>query len=223
MIAKLLKVLGQFHICNDSCLFQSVHALYNFEVDQSVVIYYFVKGMYGLKQTGIIANMELTKQLKIFGYHPVRHTPGLRKHNTRAKNFTIVVDDFAIKYASKQDAEHLLRALWSKYTISTDRDASLYTGITLDWNYTTGHVDLLMPKYVARTLPKFKQALQTFHHNNKPEYSPHKHVEPNYGSKVQFAELTDYATPLDSIAINSVQKIVGNCFIMGFLLTTQFW
>ena len=102
--------------------------------------------MYGLKQAGIIANMELTKHLEKFGYHPVRHTPGLWKHNTRATIFTLVVDDFAIKYASKQDANHLLQALHARYTISTDWDASLYIGITLDWNYTTRHVDLSMSK-----------------------------------------------------------------------------
>ena len=42
-----------------------------------------LKGMYGLKQAGIIANMELTKHLDKFGYHPFQHTPGLWKHNTR--------------------------------------------------------------------------------------------------------------------------------------------
>ena len=146
--------------------------------------------MYGLKKAGIIANMELTKHLEKFGYHTVRQTPGLWKHNTRANFFTLVVDDFAIKYASKQDADHLLQPLCVKYTISTDWDASLYTGITLDWNYTTGHVDLTVPKYVARSLHKFKQALQKFHPDNKPEYSPHKHVEPNYGQKVQYVEPT---------------------------------
>ena len=34
-----------------------------------------VKGMYGLKQSGIIANIELTKHLDKLGYHPVQHTP----------------------------------------------------------------------------------------------------------------------------------------------------
>ena len=63
----------------------------------------------------------------------------------------------------------------------------------LDWNYTAGHVELSMPKYVARALHKFKQALQKFHPNgfNKPEYSPQKKVEPNYGRKVQYAEPND--------------------------------
>ena len=185
-------------------------------VDENGWVYLeIVKGMYGLKQSRIIANMEPNKHLEKFGYHPVRHTPGLWKNNTRATIFTLVVDDFAIKYASQQDSDHLLQALCAEYTISTDWDASLYIRITLDWNYTSGHVDLSMPKYVARALQKFKQALQKFHPNNKPEYYPHKHVEPNYGQKVQYAEPTDDATPLDSADINLVQKVVGTLLDYG--------
>ena len=75
--------------------------------------------MYGLKQAGIIDNMELTKQLNKFGYHPVQHTPGLWRHKTRAKIFTLVIDDFEIKYATHQDADHLLQALRAKYIIYT--------------------------------------------------------------------------------------------------------
>ena len=158
--------------------------------------------MYGLKQAGIIANMELTKHLDKFGYYPVQHTPGLRKHNTLAKIFTLVVDDLAIKYASKQDAGHLLQGLRAKYTISTDWDASLYIGITLNWNYTARHVDLSIPKYVAIALHKFKQALQKSHPNTQTEYSLHKHVGPNYGQKVQYAEPTNNATKLYYVDIN---------------------
>ena len=44
-----------------------------------------VKIIYGLKQAGIIANMELTKHLDKFGYYPVQHTPGLWRHKMRAK------------------------------------------------------------------------------------------------------------------------------------------
>ena len=84
-----------------------------------------VKGMYGLKQAGIIANIELTKHLDKFGYYLVQHTPGLWRHKTCAAIFTLVVDDFAIKYATHQDADHLLQALCAKYTISTDWEASL--------------------------------------------------------------------------------------------------
>ena len=76
--------------------------------------------MYGLKQAAIIANMELTKHLDKLGYYPVQHTSGIWRHKTRATIFTLVVDNFAIKYATHQDADHLLQPLRAKYTISTD-------------------------------------------------------------------------------------------------------
>ena len=56
------------------------------------------KGMYDLKQTGIIANQELVKNIAPFGYHPVKHTPGLWVHNNRKKLFSLVVDDFCVQY-----------------------------------------------------------------------------------------------------------------------------
>ena len=143
-------------------------------VDKDVWIYLkIVKGMYGLKQAGIIANMELTNH--------VQHTTVLWRHKTRATIFTLVVDNFATKYMKKQDTDHLLQSLRAKYTIYTDWEASLYIGILINWDYTTVYVDLSMPKYVAKALHKFKQSLHKFHPNNKPEYSPHKHVDPNYG------------------------------------------
>ena len=190
------------------------YALHNLVDEDGWVYLNIVKGMYGLKQAGIIANVELTKHLDKFGYHPVPYTPGLWKHNTRTKIFTLVVDNFAIKYASKQDAKHLLQSLRTKYTISTDWDALLYIGILLNWGYTAGHVDLSMPEYVARALHKFKQSLQKFHPGNKPEYSPHKHVEPNYGQKVHYAEPTDDAPTLDSVDINLIQKNCRHVFLL---------
>ena len=129
-------------------------------MDKDVWVYLkIVKEMYGLKQAGIIANMELTKHLNKFGYHPVQHIPGLWRHKTRATIFILAVNNFAIKYATHQDANHLLQALCAKYTISTYWEASFYIGITLKWDYTAGHVDLSMPKYVTKALHKFKNSL----------------------------------------------------------------
>ena len=63
---------------------------------------------------------------------------------------------------------------------------------------------------------KFQQALRKFYPNgfNKSENSPHKHVEPNYGQKVQYAEPTDDAPTLDSININLVLKNCRQIFIL---------
>ena len=54
--------------------------------------------MYGLPQAGHIANDQLVTFLAPHGYHPVPITPGLWKHDTRDLFFTLVVDDFGIKY-----------------------------------------------------------------------------------------------------------------------------
>jgi hypothetical protein len=55
------------------------------------------KGMYGLKQAGLLANQLLQKRLAPFGYYPARHTPGIWLHKTRSIAFSLIVDDFAVK------------------------------------------------------------------------------------------------------------------------------
>jgi hypothetical protein len=78
------------------------------------------KGMYGLKQVGLLANQLLQTRLAPFGYYPARHTPGLWLHKTRPISFTLVVDDFAVKYVGKQHAEHLQNALLQTYELTTN-------------------------------------------------------------------------------------------------------
>jgi hypothetical protein len=62
------------------------------------------KGMYGLKQAGLLANQFLQTRLAPFGYYPARHTLGLWLHKTRPIYFTLIVDFFAVKYIDKQHA-----------------------------------------------------------------------------------------------------------------------
>ena len=73
-----------------------------------------VKGMYGLKQAGIIAHKALIHHLAPFRYHPSHHSPVLWQHETRDTIFTLVVDNFSIKYTSLKNAKHLLNALQAK-------------------------------------------------------------------------------------------------------------
>jgi hypothetical protein len=69
------------------------------------------KGMYGLPQAGILGNKKLTKHLEPYGYVPTKHTPGLWHHRTRPITFSLVVNNFGIKYTNKDDANHLIAAL----------------------------------------------------------------------------------------------------------------
>jgi hypothetical protein len=67
--------------------------------------------MYGLKQAGLLADQLLQKRLAPFGYYPSRQTPGLWLHKSRPIAFSLIVDDFAVKYVGKQHADHLRNAL----------------------------------------------------------------------------------------------------------------
>jgi hypothetical protein len=69
------------------------------------------KGMYILKHSVLLADQLLQTCLAPFVYYPARHTPGLWLHKTRPISFTLVVDDFAVKYVGKQHAKHLRGAL----------------------------------------------------------------------------------------------------------------
>jgi endonuclease I len=70
--------------------------------------------------------------------------------------FTLVVDDFGIKYIGQEHPEHLLNALKEHYEVSVDYNGELYCGITLEWNYDKCYVDISMPGYVEKQLLKYK-------------------------------------------------------------------
>jgi hypothetical protein len=87
------------------------------------------KGMYGLKQADLLANQLLQTCLAPFGYYSARHTPGLWLHRTRPISFTLIVDDFAVKYVGKHHVEHLRNALLRTYELTTDWTETVYSGM----------------------------------------------------------------------------------------------
>ena len=56
------------------------------------------KTWYDLKQSGNIVPNDLVKNLLKFGYKKTSWTEGLFLHETQDISFTLVVDDFGIKY-----------------------------------------------------------------------------------------------------------------------------
>ena len=69
------------------------------------------KAIYGLKESGKLANIELQAVLATEGYKLCRFTHGLYKHETRNIAFSLVVDNFDVKYINKKDADHLIMTL----------------------------------------------------------------------------------------------------------------
>jgi hypothetical protein len=131
------------------------------------------KGMYGLKQAGLLANQSLQTRLAPFGYYPARHTPGLWMHRTRSIFFTLVVDDFTVKYVGKQHADHLRDALLHTYELTTDCTAMVYSGMTLKCDYKHRTCDISMPGYVSSVLRKFQHDAP-----KHPQHTPSRYVTP---------------------------------------------
>ena len=105
-------------------------------MDENGYVYMEVtRAIYGLSQSGYLANQDLIKNLAKHGYHPVKRTPGLWKHETRKTTFTLVVDDFGVQYFNKEDADHLIDAIKESYPVKVDWTGSKYVGIDLKWNY----------------------------------------------------------------------------------------
>eukprot|EP00804_Cyclotella_cryptica_P007864 CCRYP_001436-RB/>CCRYP_001436-RB protein AED:0.42 eAED:0.42 QI:0/-1/0/1/-1/0/1/0/96 len=90
-------------------------------------------GCYGLPQAGILANKLLKKRLASDGYFELPHTPGLFKHISRPIQFSLVVDDFGIKYIGTQHLDHLIASIKRHYDVTVDYTGSLYCGITINW------------------------------------------------------------------------------------------
>jgi hypothetical protein len=67
------------------------------------------QGMYGLPQAGIIAQELLAKRLKEHGYSQSKTTPSLWKDKWQPIMFSLVVNNFGVKYVGKEHAQHLLQ------------------------------------------------------------------------------------------------------------------
>ncbi len=111
--------------------------------------------MYGLPQAGIIAQQLLEKNLEEHGYHQSATTPGLWTHKNRPISFTLVVDNFGVKYVGEENAKHLLNAVRQYYKCSCKWEGERYCGLTIKLDYPGQKVHLSMPGYVTKALTRF--------------------------------------------------------------------
>ena len=73
---------------------------------------------------------------------------------TKKIMFTLVIDDFVVKFTDKQDAQHLVEALKDLYPITASWIGNKYLGITLTWDYRLRQVDISIPGYITVVLLK---------------------------------------------------------------------
>jgi hypothetical protein len=107
-----------------------------------------------------LANKKLRRKLAPFGYYKCVKTPGLWKHESLPFTFTLVVDDFGVKYESKDDMDHLIASIKSLYKLTEDWMGNLYCGISLNWDYINRTVDISMPGYIKKKLQEYNHVLR---------------------------------------------------------------
>ena len=112
--------------------------------------------MYGLPQAGIISQQLLEERLEKDGYRQSKTTPGLWTHNTRPISFSLIVDDFGVKYVGEENAKHLSDTVRKYYKCSCDWKGERYCSLTIKWDYTGRKVHLSMPGYVQKALTRFQ-------------------------------------------------------------------
>jgi hypothetical protein len=214
--------LKDFFLCSDLVDYEYVRiprhmlpdaiiSLYNLEplISNDYVYAQVRKGMYGLPQAGKLANDALVKYLAPHGFIPCSVTPGLWRDTASDLMFTLVVDDFGVRYTDKANVDRLLNVLQQEYKCSTDWTGNRYVGLTLDWDYQNGTCDISMPGYIARALSRFDHPTPT-----KKQHSPHPWNAPDYGSRQQFAQ-HDNTPFVDAKHKLRLQEVLGTLLYYG--------
>ena len=117
--------------------------------------------------------------------------------------FTLVVDDFGVKYIGRENFQHLCDALCDLYEITVDKSGLKYLGMTLDCNYNNKTLDILMPGYIEKALHLFQ------HIPAKVQKFPQIYARINYGQREQMVTVNENEPTLPQTAQKYVQQVVG--------------
>ena len=162
------------------------------------------RGIYGLSLSWILAQKLLAECLAKKGYYQCECTPGLWRHKWRPVMFTLIVDDFGVKYVGEQHAIHLWDTIKEFYDLTENWQGDLYSGINLAWDYQKRTCRLTMEDYIQTVLTKYNHSCP-----KQRQLYPFRAAAINYGAKAQYTDDEDTSPLLDNAGIKCVQGIVG--------------
>ena len=105
------------------------------------------------------------------------------RHVWRPPTFTLVVDDFGVRFEGYAHANHLVKNLKRYYDVTVDWKGEIYIGIKLEWDYNKRALDTHIPNFVPKVLKKYQHQKPY-----KPQHAPAKAAPINYGAKIQKSE-----------------------------------
>jgi hypothetical protein len=81
---------------------------------RDAVLFQVNKCMYGLPQAGLLSQQRLVTHLEHHGYIQHKNVDCMFHHPERGTRFSLVVDDFGVKYRTEADAKHLIETTSEK-------------------------------------------------------------------------------------------------------------
>ena len=82
-----------------------------------------------------------------------------------------MVNNFAVKYVSQDDADHLINAVRKYFPMTVDKEATKYIGLTIEWDYESRKAYIHMSGYLQKAFTRFK-----YEAPEKIQNLPHPHA-----------------------------------------------
>ena len=163
-----------------------------------------------MRHVRLTSQEMLEKQLAEYGYNQSKTINKFWKHKTRPICFTLIVDNFAVKYVNEEDTEHLINTIKKYYPMTVDRDATKFIGLTIKWDYINQKAHIHMPGYLKKALIRFKH--ETL---DKILNSLHPHVIPPYmEQKYNTQRTTMYLPHSQKKKLNTSKRWQGLSYTM---------
>eukprot|EP01036_Dinobryon_divergens_P061892 gene61892-biopygen31968 len=159
------------------------HNLHQY-IHNNSVLFEVTKSMYGLPHAGKIAQDVLIARLASHDYHQTG-TICLFRNATNGVAFTLVVDDFGVKFKDLAGAEDLIKCLQLYYKLTIKMDATKYLGLTIAVDHIAREVRLSAPGVIPKALKQFAPTSTTV------ARSPAVYQPPRFGAAAQSPETPD--------------------------------
>jgi hypothetical protein len=121
----VISTIGERYMCLDIGNFYLTAALEYFEYMKMPLVLFltWIVEQYNLKELALNGYVHLEMRRAVwlrwkvapFGYYECVNTPGLWYHVSRPISFTLVVDDFGVKFVGKEHPDHLIASIKSTY------------------------------------------------------------------------------------------------------------
>jgi hypothetical protein len=169
--------------------------------EDATVLVEITGNMYGLVNAALVSNQDVIKLLNSHGFVET-NTPQIFKHTTRNIQFSLVVDDFGVKYNDDDDAKYLIATLQKAYQCTIDWTGKLYLGMTINIDRIKQVLSISMDGYIERLLARFDLPYKYNVDNPLP------YASPNYGQKVQYVK-HDNSPSIDATRQKTMQQALG--------------